>query len=523
MAITSSSHSEKKQRQLRIQDFVLLHNAKQSWLIVAIAVIFSAILMLGLLLTGILSPQSPYLWIIGLLSIALNVVGGVAIATFAARPGRDLLTAVAHAANEPVFLPLASPTDTKYRYSGFDTALKTIYALSGNVSADQAEGTHDVAVDTPPQTEIPAALGRMHGAIITLNHNHSVNFASQNAPLVSGEDNELKPRLLFTSDSLDTWLEECEERAVKAERVWRRIPDRPANQEGQRIYDIFASYEKGAEHETVLTLVDQTAFYEADEGDLNFIAFAAHELRGPITVIRGYLDVLQEELDSVLQEDQKELFRRLTVSANRLSSYVNNILNTSRYDQRHLSVSLIEDSLASIYGSISDDMELRAAAQHRLLTVDIPDTLPLIAADRGSLSEVLSNLIDNAIKYSNEGGSILVGASQKGDFVEVTVQDFGIGMPSNVVGNLFQKFYRSHRSRETVAGSGIGLYISKAIVESHGGTISVQSAEGKGSTFTVLIPTYASVAEKLQVSNNSNQDLIKQGSGWIKNHSMYRG
>jgi len=94
-------------------------------------------------------------------------------------------------------------------------------------------------------------------------------------------------------------------------------------------------------------------------------------------------------------------------------------------------------------------------------------------------------------------------------------------MPGNVVNNLFQKFYRSHRSRETVAGSGIGLYISKAIVESHGGTISVRSTEGEGSTFIVSIPTYASVAEKLANANNNNQDLISQGKGWIKNHSMY--
>jgi signal transduction histidine kinase len=95
-------------------------------------------------------------------------------------------------------------------------------------------------------------------------------------------------------------------------------------------------------------------------------------------------------------------------------------------------------------------------------------------------------------------------------------------MGADVVKHLFRKFYRSHRSRETVAGSGIGLYISKAIVESHGGTISVRSTEGAGSTFTVSIPTYASIADKL-VNGNGNQEIISQGKGWIKNHSIYRG
>jgi len=139
------------------------------------------------------------------------------------------------------------------------------------------------------------------------------------------------------------------------------------------------------------------------------------------------------------------------------------------------------------------------------------------------MSEVFGNLIDNAIKYSSEGGSINVTAVVNGDFVDVSVADNGIGMPESVVSNLFQKFYRSHRSRETVAGTGIGLYISKAIVESHGGTISVRSEDGKGSTFTVSLPIYATVADKLKAGDNSNAGLISEGRGWIKNHSMFRG
>ena len=172
---------------------------------------------------------------------------------------------------------------------------------------------------------------------------------------------------------------------------------------------------------------------------------------------------------------------------------------------------------------ISDDMSLRAGAQKRLLTVNIPVDLPTIAVDRASMSEVFSNLIDNAIKYSKEGGIINVSGKVNGGFVEVSVQDNGIGMPGSVIGNLFHKFYRSHRSRETVSGTGIGLYISKAIVESHGGAISVRSEEGKGSIFTVSIPIYSTVADKLKAVDNSNEGLISEGRGWIKNHSMFRG
>ncbi|HEU5121759.1 MAG TPA: ATP-binding protein, partial [Candidatus Saccharimonadales bacterium] len=174
--------------------------------------------------------------------------------------------------------------------------------------------------------------------------------------------------------------------------------------------------------------------------------------------------------------------------------------------------------------TIQDDMNLRASSQNRLLAVHFPEDLPTIAADRASISEVLSNLIDNAIKYSNEGGAVNVTANTDGDFVKVSVEDRGIGMPGSVISNLFHKFYRSHRSRETVAGTGIGLYICKAIVESHGGKIGVRSTEGEGSTFEFTIPIYSTVADKLSKDHNSNEGLIEHSeSGWIKNHAMYRG
>jgi len=206
-----------------------------------------------------------------------------------------------------------------------------------------------------------------------------------------------------------------------------------------------------------------------------------------------------------------------------LSGYINNILNTSKYDRRHLRIHLSEESLGAIYDIIRDDMELRAQSQRRLLSVTLPPSLPTVAVDRSSISEVISNLVDNALKYSNEGGSVTVSAQVEGNFVKVSISDNGIGMPANVIGNLFHKFYRSHRSRETVAGTGIGLYICKGIVESHGGKISVTSTENIGSTFSFTVPIYASVAEKLQANDHTNAGLISSNDGWIKNHSKYTG
>ena len=463
----------------------------------------------------------------------LGTVSSIAIYKLASQPIKDLLAAVVHVSGEPTATTPPNPNDKRFEQSGFKDVLQTIYQLASNnkepvitlSSAPAATAvTTPVFVAKPATTMLESALNETSCGFVVMNHERKITFSNKAAPLSVDSNGVSSLSLIFNGqETLDAWLDDCDENAVHAERIWSRIPNKLPEEEDRRFFDIIASYDKGAESEVVLTLIDRTSLYEVGEQELDFIAFAAHELRGPITVIRGYLDVLEDELKEVLQDDQHELFHRLTVSANRLSGYINNILNTSRYDRRHLKMHLAETTVAAVYDTIRDDMNLRASAQNRLLAVTIPTDLPTIAGDPASLSEVFGNLIDNAIKYSNEGGAINVTATPKGDIVEVSIEDHGIGMPASVVGNLFQKFYRSHRSRETVAGTGIGLYISKAIVESHGGNISVRSEDGRGSTFTVSLPTFQSVADKLKAGNNSNEGLIDQGAGWIKNHSMYRG
>lgn len=476
---------------------------------------------LALIVGGVALPTAQF-WIT-LIAIFVACVGlNILLVTQLSTPLKDLTSAITHISNEPSQVTPPNPNARHFERDGFKPILQLIYELASDKTDQDAEKE-----DKPkePATNLSTALNNTAAGFIIMNTKQEVFYANSKAPVHTTPEGKKVVDLIFDDDlTLQAWLKDCEENAVHAEHSWLRVADKITGEEDRKIYDITASYEKGSEAEVVVTLFERTSDYQPEDDDLDFIAFAAHELRGPITVIRGYLDVLSDELDGQLQDDQKELLSRLIVSANRLSSYVNNILNASRYDRRHLKVRLREDSLADIYDMISDDMQLRASSQNRMLTVAIPEELPTVAADRGSISEVLSNLIDNAIKYSNEGGMVYVSAATDGDFVKVSVKDRGIGMPGSVVSNLFHKFYRSHRSRETVAGTGIGLYICKAIVESHGGKIGVRSAEGEGSTFEFTLPIYSTVADKLTADQGSNQSLIEHDeSGWIKNHAMYRG
>lgn len=514
MAIAKESQPKKN---VPMREYWSKFESRVITMIIAMQCIVTFVVITLFTLSGIVDTLDPIFWLTMVVMTCAAAAANYFIYRHIAEPFYDLVRAVVHVSGEQTSKTPPNPNIHRYEEDGFKNILQTVYELA---SKDTLTSTQ---VDTFDAT-LMKGLDQTKTGVVILSSDKQVIYNNKKAPIHINTKGEKVLDLLFSdNDSLSAWIDECEKHSVHAEEVWSRVPDRPAGEKGRRIYDVVASYHKGTAAETVVTLFDRTTSYSPEEDDLDFISFAAHELRGPITVIRGYLDVFDGELRDKLEDDQLELLQRLVVSANRLSSYVNNILNASRYDRRHFKIHLHEETLSSMYDAIKDDMQLRAASQNRLLIVNLPDTLPTVAADANSVGEVLSNLIDNAIKYSNEGGQIVVTADVVGNFVEVSVKDRGIGMPVNVIPNLFHKFYRSHRSRETVAGTGIGLYISKAIVESHGGIITARSTEREGSTFAFTLPTYDSVAEKLKAGDNSNQQLIENGSGWIRNHSLYRG
>ena len=456
--------------------------------------------------------------VIGFIMTALLNAVTVTLIHLLGRPFHDLVQAVVLVSGEPTADKPPNPNSYDNKNDGFKEILQTVYEMSTNSSV--ASTTPAAQVDNV----LSEGINTMSSGVVILDSDRKIVYHNGHAPVKPGiDDNPILEVFFPEDDTLENWLANSVKNKLTDERHWGRVANKLPGERDRQIFDVAASYRKGSAAETVLVFFDQSNAYLPEEDDLDFISFAAHELRGPITVIRGYLEVIEEELQGVLQPEQLELMTRLTVTSNRLTSYINNILNAAKYDRRHLKLHLAEESLHHIYSTIADDVQLRASSQNRVLSVDIPDTLPTVAADANSVGEVIVNLLDNAIKYSNEGGQIQVTARAVTGFVEISVIDRGIGMPSNIMQHLFHKFYRSHRSRETVAGTGIGLYICKAIVSSHGGTIAATSIENEGSTFSFTLPIYDTVAAKLQAGdNNNNVSLIEHGSGWIKNHSMYR-
>lgn len=210
----------------------------------------------------------------------------------------------------------------------------------------------------------------------------------------------------------------------------------------------------------------------------------------------------------------------MNASAQQLTAFVSNILNVARVEENQLVLTLVKQDLAAILPGAVQDLELRAQVHKKHIELQLPQNIPPVAVDRISLHEVINNLVDNAIKYSGTSEKIVVQVTPLEGFVQISVQDFGVGIPEGVVPKLFDKFYRSHRSKVQIGGTGLGLYLCKAIVTAHGGNIWVKTHEGEGSTFSFTLEIYDEAKHGAEAAGS---DGIQRGAhGWIKNHSMYR-
>lgn len=328
----------------------------------------------------------------------------------------------------------------------------------------------------------------------------------------------------MNDDTLDSWLVNAKEHAVTSQQSWEHVRlTLPGDTPTTRLLDIAAYYNKNNpnDYETMLVLFDHNDFYGRDDQAINFVALAVHELRTPLTMLRGYIEALEEDLDGQLNPELDGYMKKMKASAQQLTNFVNNVLNVARIEGDQMMLKLQEDDWGTVLQQTLEDLSLRASVRGITIKAFIQPGLPTVGVDRVSIAEVMSNLIDNAIKYSGQSKEIIVTTSRTKDgMVETTVQDFGVGVPTTAMPHLFEKFYRDHHNRQHVGGTGIGLYLCKKLIGAHGGNIWVRSKEGEGSTFAFTLIPYAQLAEELK--NKDTNGIVRGAHGWIKNHSLYR-
>jgi histidine kinase len=216
------------------------------------------------------------------------------------------------------------------------------------------------------------------------------------------------------------------------------------------------------------------------------IADISHELRTPLTTIKGSLEGI---LDGVL-ESSPETFHQIYSEADRLQKLVADLQEISRVEAGNVPLDLQPTNLAKQVKSVTRRLRPQFEEKSVILQVNAPDNLPEVLADQDRITQILINLVGNALQYTPSGGLVSVSATEFEDKVQIRVQDTGIGIPSEHLPHVFTRFYRVDKSRSRAGGgSGIGLTIAKHFVEAHNGQIWAESAgSGHGSTFTFQIP-----------------------------------
>lgn len=227
-----------------------------------------------------------------------------------------------------------------------------------------------------------------------------------------------------------------------------------------------------------------TDLERAEQLRRNMVADVAHELRTPLSNIRGYLEAMN---DGVMKPDA-EAIQSLNEEATRLTRLVDELQELSLAEAGELKLVCQAADTSRLINQAALAFQAQAASKGVSLSLDIEDALPQVNIDSQRMAQVLHNLLDNAMAHTESDDSITISAIKQGNWIEVAVTDTGEGIPNEDLPNIFERFYRVDKSRaRTAGGSGLGLTIAKRLAEAHGGSIEVQSELGKGSRFAFTL------------------------------------
>jgi len=239
---------------------------------------------------------------------------------------------------------------------------------------------------------------------------------------------------------------------------------------------------------TVTVLEDITAFKQLDQMKSDFVNMVAHELRSPLVAIRQLNSVLLEGLAGPLQEKQQEFINKGVRKIDALLDLINDLLDVAKIEAGKYVQHQVPTDIGRIIEDMVGLMKERAKKQGISLAYSCRDLKP-VQADPKNMEEIFNNLISNAINYSPGGGKVTVTAEGKGEYMEIKVEDAGVGISPEELPKIFDKFYRvKHPETREVTGTGLGLAIVRGVVEAHNGTIDVESVPDKGTTFRILLP-----------------------------------
>jgi signal transduction histidine kinase/CheY-like chemotaxis protein/HAMP domain-containing protein len=241
---------------------------------------------------------------------------------------------------------------------------------------------------------------------------------------------------------------------------------------------------------------DTTERAKLERAKSEFVATASHELRSPLTSIKGFVELLHRSPEN-MSERQREFVEIILKSTDRLTELVSHLLDVARIEADHVEIDRRPVDAGEAAREVAELMGPRIEEKRQRLSVYVAPAAGLVLADPSRLRQIVANLITNAHIYTGEGGRIHVRVEPERAWIQIAVQDDGVGMTEEETGRVFERFYRASEGSAGTSGTGLGLSIVKSLVELHGGQITVESEPGVGSTFRVLLPAAVPAPETL--------------------------
>jgi PAS domain S-box-containing protein len=252
---------------------------------------------------------------------------------------------------------------------------------------------------------------------------------------------------------------------------------------------------------SLIMVRDITELKEVEKRKSYFVSIASHELRTPLTAIKGYLSMLIDQDAGDLNQRQLRFLDRIYRSTDRLVNLVEDLLSVSRIEEDRLPIDVRAVDVCEILDGLMHEIEYRAREKQIALSVKTPRNLQPVRVDPSHLRQILSNIIDNAIKYTPVQGAITIDFRRKKGYLITRVNDSGVGIQHEDIPKLFERFERIDNPLSVQAGgSGLGLFIVKSLIERQGGKIWVVSSPGRGSTFSFALPLYQEELRLFKIS-----------------------
>ena len=257
----------------------------------------------------------------------------------------------------------------------------------------------------------------------------------------------------------------------------------------EEVKDLNANLEQRIESATRELRASNAQLHKLDEAKDEFISMASHQLRTPLTSIKGYISMLMDGDVGEVSKEQKHLLSEVFISSERMVRLIGDFLNVSRLQTGKFVIDKHPIDLAKIVDQEVDSLETNAASRGLTFIYKKPKNIPQLMLDENKIQQVIMNFCDNAIYYSKDNSKIKIALELVGDSVEFTVIDTGIGVPADQQEQLFNKFFRATNARQQRPdGTGVGLFLAKKVIDAHDGEIIFKSKEGKGSIFGFRLP-----------------------------------